>query len=144
MSDATLRIVIAVALLLHGLGHGGALAALPWIARKPGTDTGGWLAPRSWLFPSLSSDAASAVACVFWVLSLLGFVAAALAFWGVLVPSEAWRALAVVSAIVSFVGIVLFFGTWPTFNTLAALGMNVAVLVALLALHWPPEALFGK
>jgi hypothetical protein len=31
-----------------------------------------------------------------------------------------------------------FIGTWPTFNTLAALGVNVAVLVALLGLHWPP------
>lgn len=49
-----------------------------------------------------------------------------------------------VSAIVSMLGIMLFIGTWPTFNTLAALGVNVAVLVALLGLHWPSETMFGR
>jgi hypothetical protein len=60
------------------------------------------------------------------------------------VPGEAWRPLAVVSAIVSMLGIMLFIGTWPTFNTLAALGVNVAVLVAVLGLHWPSETMFGR
>ena len=70
-------------------------------------------------------------ASAFWILSLLGFVTAALSFSGVLVPGDAWRPLAVASAMVSIVGIALFFGTWPMFNTLAALEMNIAVLVAL-------------
>lgn len=30
------------------------------------------------------------------------------------------------------------------FNTFAALGVNVAVLVTQLLLHWPPPAMFGK
>ena len=139
-----IRVFVLRNLLLHGLGHGGALGALMWIGLRPGTDTGGWLAARSWLFPSLPTPTATTVASVFWILSLLGFVAAALSFWGILVPGEAWRPLAVASAIVSVVGIVLFFGTWPMFNTLAAMGMNVAALVALLWLHWPPQTLFGK
>jgi hypothetical protein len=42
------------------------------------------------------------------------------------------------------VGIVLFIGTWPAFNTVAALGMDVAVLVALLGMRWPPETMFGR
>jgi hypothetical protein len=49
----------------------------------------------------------------------------------------------VASAIVSLAGIVLFFGTWPTFNTLAALTVNIAVPVAV-SIHWPPESLFGQ
>jgi hypothetical protein len=144
MSDPIVKLIIAGALALHGLGHGGALGALIWIGARPGTDTGGWHAARSWLVPSLPAGTAATVASVFWILSLIGFVAAALAFWGVLGPGEAWRPLAVVSAIVSMLGIVLFIGTWPTFNTLAALGVNVAVLVALLGLHWPPETMFGR
>lgn len=91
-----IELVIAGALLLHGLGHGGAVGALMWTRLRPGTDTRGWMAARR------------------------GF-----------------------SNCVD-VGIVLFFGTWPMFNTLAATGMNVAVLVALLWLHWPPQSLFGK
>jgi hypothetical protein len=42
--------------------------------------------------------------------------------------------------VVSGVGIVLFFGTWPMFNTLAALAVNGAVLVALVVLRWTPPA----
>lgn len=144
MSDPIVKLMIAGALALHGLGHGGALGALIWIGARPGTDTGGWHAARSWLVPSLPAETAATVASVFWFLSLIGFIAAALSFWGILVPGEAWRPLAVVSAIVSMLGILVFFGTWPMFNTLAALGVNVAVLVALLGLQWPPETMFGR
>jgi hypothetical protein len=144
LSAQIIKIIISGVLLLHGLGHGGALGALIWIWRNPGTDTGGWLPPRSWLFPSLAAPVAITVATIFWVLSLIGFVAAAISFWGVLVPGDAWRQLAVASSIVSIFGIVLFFGTWPTFNTLAALAVNIAVLVTQLWFHWPPQAMFGK
>ena len=143
MSDQVMKLIIGAALLLHGLGHGGALGALIWIARRPGTDTGGWQAARSWLLSALPATAATAVASVFWVAALTGFAVAALSFWGILLPAELWRPVAVASALVSITGIMLFLGTWPVFNTLAALGMNIAVLVAVLWLHWPSEAQFG-
>lgn len=144
MSDQIIKFIIGAALLLHGLGHGGALGALIWIKFRPGDNTGAWWAARSWLLPSLPTATATAVASVFWVLSLIGFVAAALSFWGVLVPGDAWRQLAVTSAIISILGIALFFGTWPTFNTIAALAVNIAVLITQLWLHWPPQSMFGK
>jgi hypothetical protein len=142
MSAQTIRLLIAGVLFLHGIAHLGALAAL--LVNRGGHDTDGWLPARSWLFPSLAPDAATTVASAFWVLSAIGFVAAALSFWGLLIPGDLWRQLAVASSIVSATGIVLFLGTWPVFNTTAALGVNIAVLVALLWLHWPPIELFGK
>jgi hypothetical protein len=144
MSDQMVKLIITGALAVHGLGHGGAVAALAWIGVRPGTDTGGWHAAQSWLLPGLSAGTAASVASVIWIASLVGFVAAALGFSGILVPGEAWRPLAAITAVVSMVGIVLFIGTWPAFNTVAALGMNVAVLVALLGMRWPPETMFGK
>jgi len=143
MSDQTIKLIAAGVLLLHGLSHGGALGALAWIRLRPGTPTGDWLAARSWLAPSLPGDTATTIASAFWIVSLAGFVIAAMSFWGV-IPGNVWRPLAVASAVVSIAGIVLFFGTWPMFNTLAALGVNVAVLVAVLWLHWPPQATFGR
>jgi hypothetical protein len=143
MSDQTIKLIAAGVLLVHGLGHGGALGALAWIRLRPGTPTGGWLAARSWLVPSLSGDTARTIAAAFWIASLVGFVIAAMSFWGV-VPDTVWRPLAVASAIVSTTGVVLFFGTWPTNYTLAALGVNVAVLVAVLWLRWPPEAMLAS
>jgi len=137
MSDQVMRLVAAGVLLVHGLGHGGALGALVWIGLRPGDSTGAWLAARSWRAPSLLSGTATTVASACWILSLLGFVAAAAAFWFGL--GEWWRAPAAGSALVSLAGIVLFLGTWPMFNTVAALGVNVAVLIALLWLRWPPQ-----
>ncbi len=144
MSDQMLKLVITGALALHGLGHGGALGALAWIRLRPGTPTGDWLAARSWLVPSLRADTATSLAGAFWIASLVGFVIAAMSFWGVILPDDVWRPLAVVSALVSIAGITCFFGTWPMFNTLAALGVNVAVLGAVLWLHWPPDAVLGR
>ena len=52
MTEEVMKVLIAGALLVHGLGHGGALGALVWIWRRPGTDTGDWRAARSWFLPS--------------------------------------------------------------------------------------------
>ena len=144
MSNQIIRLVVAGVLFLHGLAHVGPLAVYIWIRYRPGDSTGGWLVARSWLLPSLPATTATAIASAFWVLSLIGFIGAALSFWGNLMPGEIWRQLAVASAIASILGIAVFFRTWPMFNTLAALGVNVAVLVTQLWLHWPPHAMFGK
>ena len=144
MSDQTIKLIAAGVLLVHGLGHGGALVALAWIRLRPGTPTGDWLAARSWLVPSFPGDTATTIASAFWIASLVGFVVAAMSFWGAVIPGSVWRPLAVAAACISATGIVLFFGTWPTSYTLAALGVNVAVLVAVLWLRWPAEAAFGR
>lgn len=140
MSADTARGLVFGALVIHGLGHGGALGALIWMALRPSDPTGGWQAARSWLLPALPAATATPIAGAFWVVAMLGFVVAALSFWGIGLPGEAWRSLAIGSAIVSLVGITLFFGTWPPFNTLAALAVNIAVLVSLLWLRWPAQA----
>jgi hypothetical protein len=144
MSTQTIKVLIAGTLMIHGFGYFGPLMAIAVNWTDRGTATGAWLPARSWLFPSLPAPATTIVASIFWILSLIGFVAAALSFWGILVPGEVWRQLAVASAVVSTIGIALFIGTWPTFNTLAALGVNIAVLVTQLWLYWPQSLMFGK
>jgi len=141
VSDQALGLVIGAVLLLHGLGHGGAIGALAWIQRFGPSRTGAWKAARSWLMPSLPASTATLLASAFWAAALAGFVLAALSFWGIL-PIGWWQSLAVASAAVSMAGIILFFGNWPLFNTLAALAVNVGVLVAVLWLSWPPESVW--
>jgi hypothetical protein len=142
MSPQLIKILIPLVLLLHGLGHGGAIGAM--IALDRGLSGGKWLSARSWLFPNLNPQTAKVIALIFWGLSLIGFVAAALSFWGILVPGDIWRQIALISAFVSFTGIALFWGRWPLFNTLAAQAVNVAVIITQLWLHWPPIEMFGK
>jgi hypothetical protein len=132
MDPKLAQVALPAILLLHGLSHGGVMAALAWIAARPGDATGAWHAARSWLVPGLPAGVATALACSFWTLSLVGFVGAGLALAGVLVPAEALRPLALASAVVSLAGITLFLGTWPAFNTIAAIVVNVGVLVAVL------------
>ena len=142
MSDQVLSLVVGGVLLVHGLGHGGALVALLWIRLRPNSNTGDWAAARTWLMPSLPAETATTLASFFWIASLLGFVVAALSFWGVALPTDIWRSVALGSAVVSMLGIGLFLGTWPAFNTMAALAVDVAVLVGVL-IHWPPASVFG-
>lgn len=144
MSPDLTRAVIAGTLLMHGLGHGGALGALIWIAARPRDETGGWGAARSWLVPTLPPETATRVASAFWIASMVGFVAATAAYLGILLPGEAWRMFAVAAAVVSLSGIALFFGTWPALNTVAALAVNLAVLVTQLLPRWPAGEMFGR
>ena len=141
MSDQVLKLVIGAVLLVHALGHGGALGALLWIRLRPGAGTGNWAAARTWLMPSLPAETAATLASAFWIAALVGFAIAALSFWGLVLPTGVWPSVALGSAVVSTIGIVVFIGTWPVFNTLAALAVNVAVLVAVGA-DWPPPV-FG-
>jgi hypothetical protein len=137
VSDQWIRIIWFAMLLLHGLGHGGAMGALAWIAARPNSSTGSWTAATSWLLPSMTTRTAALLANAFWLVSLVGFVAAALLFW---FGNDAGPPVAIVAAVASTAGIVLFFRNWPLFNTLAALTVNVIVLVALLVLRWTPPA----
>ncbi len=128
MSAPAIRFLIAGALFVHAVGH----------------TLGFWMPARSWLFPNVSEPALRVVSSIFWVLAVLGFLASLLGFLGFIVPTAWWRSLAVVFAIVSLLGLFLFWNTWPRFNTIGALSMNIAVLVTQLWLRWPPESLFGR
>jgi hypothetical protein len=148
MSPQIIRIIITAVLLLHGIAHGRALVAL--IAYATGANPSPRLPIRSWLFPGLPLRTAAIIASIFWLLATLGFIAAGLSFWGVMFPPAAWRQLAILSAVISTLGILLFSATWPgastrkesTLDVLIALLVNLAVFVALLGLHWPPLSLF--
>lgn len=128
MSTQTIKILIAGALFVHGVGH----------------TLGFWRPAKSWLLAGLGDPALRTISSVFWILSFVGFVAACLGFLGVGILSDLWRPLAVWTAVVSLLGLILFLGNWPAFNTIGALGMNIAVLGTQLWLHWPPVELFGR
>ncbi len=128
MSATMLRILIAGALFVHGVGH----------------TLGIWMPARSWLFPNIGEPVLRVAGAVLWVMTAAGFLAACLGFLGVLVPGDWWRSLAVIFAFVSLSGLFIFWGTWPVMNTIGALAMNGVVLLTQLWLRWPPVSLFGR
>lgn len=137
-------LLIGTVLLIHGLGHGGALGALIWLRALPDGPTGGWRPARSWLFPAARPSATTNMAMAFWGAAMVGFVLAGLSFWGVLIPADIGRVIGVGSALVSLTGMLLFFGTWPAVNWVASLALNIAVFVTQFVTQWPPPEMIGN
>ena len=140
MSPTTLRIIIGLALLVHGIGH--IMAFFPALNI---TSTDKWH-HRSWLLTPLIGDSASRViSIILFGAAFIGFIAAALGLFGWLVPHDLWRTLSVYSAVISLVALTLFWNSFVALfpNKIGAIAVNIAVLVCLLWLNWPTEADIG-
>ncbi len=135
MSPEILRIVVAVVLIAHGIGHvlflGPALRIASWAEQSGG----------SWLLSSTAGDGvAHAVGALVWAAATVLFVASGT---GLLLSQEWWRPLAVVGAVVSLIGIFVFWDGILTASAVPALIVDVAVLVGLLVAHWPSVEAVG-
>ncbi|RPI78273.1 MAG: hypothetical protein EHM41_25640 [Chloroflexi bacterium] len=121
MSAQTIRLLIAGALVVHGIGH----------------TMGFWLPVDSWLLNQMSEPARRMISSIFWILSTIGFLSAALGFWGI-IPGDGWRVIAVVTSIISLTGLILFIGNWALTSTIGTIGLNILILVSLLWINWLP------
>ena len=131
-----LKIIIALILLSHGIGHSMGLLQVFKIATVSPQWNG-----DSWL---LSGPAASTlnqiVAVSLWTLAIVGFAALAAVVMGWL-PETWWVPLAIGASAASLAGLFLFPVAFPLFSTIGALAANVGVLVAVLWWQWLPSDL---
>lgn len=135
----SLRTLIGVLLVVHGVLHG-ILAVLPNPnTAKPVAATffSEWAA--SWLRGGLSGRALQTIAIALAVIAGVGFFAAGLAMFDVLLPHDWWRALAIASSAVSLVLCVLFWNVYLIVGPVVAVG----IIVALGFVQWPTEAVLG-
>ena len=134
MSGGTLRTLLSIVIIAHGAGHFLLLAPCVGLAE--------WgQAAHSWLLTSLAGEVTTRVVGGFlWVAVIGGFSAAGA---GLLGQRSWWRAAAVSAAVVSLLALVIFASGTETQPLLSAAAMDVAVLVALLWIHWPTAALIG-
>ena len=130
------RIVIAVVLFAHGIGH----VLGPLQVAKVATVNPTWTGD-SWLLTGVTGQTfSSIVGLVLWVAAMIGFVAAAAVVMGWL-PASWWVPLAVGSSVISLVAIALFPTAFPATSTVGAVVVDIATLVAVLGLKWTPTAL---
>ena len=131
-----LKIVIAVVLLAHGIGHSmGLLQMLRIVTVNPA-----WRGD-SWLVTGLfGTTATQLVGASLWIVAIVGFagVASAVVGW---IPASLFTPLAIASSAVSLAGIALFPVAFPTSSTIGALVVDVAVLIAVTWFHWVPSDL---
>jgi hypothetical protein len=131
-----LKIVIAVVLLGHGIGHSlGLLQTLRIASVNPTWDG------QSWILSGVAGPTVTQlVGIVVWSVALIGFVILAGVVMGWL-PVAWWVPLAILSSIASLIGVVLFPTAFPTFSTIGAVAVDVAVLVGVIWADWSPTDL---
>ena len=123
------RIVIGLVLLAHGIGHSIGLLGMFKVATvNPAWNGDSWI-----LSGSAGPTVTQAVGVVLWTVSMVGFAALAAIVFGWL-PETWWVPLAVVSSVASLAGVLFFPIAFPTFSTIGAVAVDVAVLVAVLVL----------
>lgn len=140
MSPTLLRILIAGVFFVHGVGHTMGLLPITGLASSES-----WTA-ESWLLTGILGDTITRViGFILFLIAFLGFVGAALALMGWLVPHELWRTLAIWSAVISLIAVILFWNAFVTLfpSKIGAIAVDVATLVALLWANWPTEADIG-
>jgi hypothetical protein len=128
-----MNIIAAVFLILHGLVHG-ILAMVPSPdANEPVFAT---FFSNSWLLSRLgfSESAGKPLAFILAALAMVGFVAAALGLLDFLVPFDWWGALAIASAVVSLLLLVIF---WHPY-VIVGVVIDVVILVVVNFTEWTP------
>lgn len=102
-----IRIVVAIFIMIHGIGHG--MGILPLFGKKLSESH----SADSWVLgPLIGSAPARAVGTFIWILCIMGFLLAGTGFAGWIVPVM-WPAIAAVSAIISLIGLALFWNAFP-------------------------------
>lgn len=137
--NLSLRIVIAVILIAHGLVH----ASLSWVplpaANGPHTPflPSWWRAAVDPTWPvsrlNLDEPAIRALGWGLWLAVLLGFAAAGLGLLGVPGPSASWQTLAAVSAGLSLLLLALYWHPWLVVGAL----LDLAMLGIVVWPRWP-------
>lgn len=130
------KVLVALVLLGHGIGHSlGLLQVFKVATVNPAWDGDSWI-----LTGMAGKMATQAVGGLLWAAAIVGFAALAACLLGWL-PAAWFTPLAIGSAVVSLASLLLFPIAFPTFSSIAALVVDLAVLVAVTWYHWQPSDL---
>jgi len=130
-----LKLVLAIVVLFHGVGHLLFLVPTLGVADWAG-QTG-----HSWALTGMLGDGPTrAIGAVLWVATIVLFVAGVAGF---LTAQPWWVGVTVLASILSIAGIVLLWDGIATSNAVMALAVDIVILVALLVAHWPGSEIVG-
>lgn len=128
------KTIVALFLILHGLVH--AILAMVPNPEAPGSDFATFFS-RSWLLGNLGlpESAVRIIALILAAIATIGFVAAGLGLLGILVPFAWWRPLAMASAAVSLLFLVIYWNSY----LIIGVAIDILILAALIFTNWTPE-----
>ena len=122
-----LRLLIAIVLFAHGVGH------LLFLANSWGYWRGGE-AGRSWLLSGVLDlgQTLEGIVGLLWLIPLVGFVAVT---WGYLTQQGWWPQLALASAVISLAMIIVWWGGINISSAFVALVVDIVVIVVAIRLR---------
>lgn len=121
-----LRVLLGVLVGAHGIGH--ILFLMPLVS-----STNWGQSAQSWLLGE--GGLAKIGGIVIWLVAMLGFLAAA---FGIFREAAWWQSVAIAFAVISTVGLVLFWNKPATSPAISALVFNLLILISLFIFHWSP------
>lgn len=129
MNPDLLRLMIAGAFGVHGIGH-----SLGWMPAW-GLASFQGMSSRSWLLTGLLGERITGlIGGALWFAPMAGFGIAAIAL---LTGNAMWRPVAVGSAAVSLVAVALFWDALPVSSRIGCIAVDLAVLGGTLVANWP-------
>jgi hypothetical protein len=136
MSTKTVKIIVFLALLVHGIGHFQGVVASLGINYNKKTST------ESWLFRGLDKKTNTIICFILYLLAGISAILAALGFQDILL-GDFWRNLAIVSAFSSLACLVLFPNALAMFfNKVGAILVNLWIFYSLLFNNQWPSMVF--
>ena len=118
------RIIVSIALIVHGIGHVIGVSA-SWTSVKMG------FSENSWIF-STGVNIESGIGRAFGVVWLIAMIFSIAAGFGLFFHQDWWITLALAGAIVSIVAVGIWFRAFPSGSNISALLFDIVILVAIL------------
>lgn len=133
MTTKTIKLLVLIALLVHGIGHfQGVIASLG----VKFNDKSNYI---SWLLKGQGQNVNKILCLGLYLGAAILGILAALSFKGILLPVSCWETLSLITAIVSTSGLILFPNALAMFfNKIGAIVVNLAIYYSILFNgNWP-------
>ena len=133
MTTKTIKLLVLITLLVHGIGHFQGVVAGLGVKFTNNTTT------TSWLLKGLGENTNRSICIILYLGAAICGILAGLGFKGILAPETSWQIFALVSAFFSTACLVLFPNALAMFfNKIGAIGVNLIIYYSILFNgHWP-------
>jgi len=132
MTTKTIKLIVFITLMVHGIGH------FQGVAASFGIKINNAQASQSWLLKSLSERTNGSICLVLFLVTGITGILTALGFQHILFPGS-WQLLASITAVLSTLCLILFpNGFAMFFNKIGAIAVNLFLWYSvILGQYWP-------
>jgi len=140
MNPQSIRTLAFIILLVHGIGH------LQGVLAGTGIRLHGALSTNSWFFTRLVGERSSQIiAFLSFLLTAIFGISAALSFQDLVIPSQYWTILALITAFLSVFNLIFFWSGFAMFfNKIGAIAVNAIIFYSILLNNNWPAAVFNE